>query len=180
MAYLGGQAMEGAAIAMARASAPREAEAYRHAMREFSSGIAIVAAGQGEKRNGCTATSLCSLSLDPPSLIVCLARTSGTLATIQTEGVFGVSLLAGDQADLADCFAGRGGLRGVARFAGAQWTSLATGAPLCADAIALIDCEVEETIERHTHAIVIGRVVAARAHGGHALVHWRGRSRLLR
>jgi flavin reductase (DIM6/NTAB) family NADH-FMN oxidoreductase RutF len=156
--------------------APNEAEEFRLAMREFASGVAIVAAGEGERRNGCTATSLCSLSLEPPSLIVCLARSSSTLKTIRNELAFGVSLLAEDQADLAGRFAGRTGLRGAARFEGCDVIALATGAPLLKNAVVMLDCEVEETIERHTHAIVIGRVVSAKALGGRPLLHWRGRS----
>src|SRR5580692_8676263 len=117
MAYLGGQATAEQAIASSRPPALMEAEAFRLAMREFASGVAIVAAGHGDGRNGCTATSLCSLSLEPPTLIVCLARASTTLATLRAEGAFGLSLLAAGDADLADRYAGRGGLRGAARFA---------------------------------------------------------------
>jgi flavin reductase (DIM6/NTAB) family NADH-FMN oxidoreductase RutF len=171
MAYLSTEPVEDAAIAP-----PIETEAFRLAMREFASGVAIVAAGRGAARNGCTATSLCSLSLEPPSLIVCLARASATLKAIRREGVFGISLLADAQADLADRFAGRGGLRGAARFEGCDVAALSTGAPLLREAVAMIDCEVEEAIERHTHAIVIGRVVAAETASGRPLLHWRGRS----
>jgi flavin reductase (DIM6/NTAB) family NADH-FMN oxidoreductase RutF len=180
MAYLGGQATAEQAIASSRPPALMEAEAFRLAMREFASGVAIVAAGHGDGRNGCTATSLCSLSLEPPTLIVCLARASTTLATLRAEGAFGLSLLAAGDADLADRYAGRGGLRGAARFASRDWTSLSTGAPLLQGAAAVIDCEVEEIVERHTHAIVIGRVVAARARGGRPLLHWRGQSAPMR
>jgi flavin reductase (DIM6/NTAB) family NADH-FMN oxidoreductase RutF len=175
MAYLDRQEVKVQTIAALRPTPPANAEAFRLAMREFASGVAIVAAGQGESRNGCTATSLCSLSMEPPTLIVCLARRSTTLATIRAEGVFGLSILAGAHAELAERFAGSGGLRGAARFEGCDWTHLTTGAPLLQEAVALIDCEVEEAIERHTHAIVIGRVVAMKAQGQRPLLHWRGR-----
>ena len=171
MAYLYTEPVEEATV-----RPPAEVDAFRLAMREFVSGVAIVAAGQGAARSGCTATSLCSLSLEPPSLIVCLARASATLKTLCHEGVFGVSLLGEAHADLAARFAGRSGLRGAARFEGCDVAALSTGAPLLQGAVAMIDCEVEEAIERHTHAIVIGRVVAAKATGGQPLLHWRGRS----
>lgn len=175
MAYLDRQALKVRTIAASRAPPPAKAEAFRLAMREFASGVAIVAAGQDETRNGCTATSLCSLSMDPPTLIVCLARRSATLATIRAEGVFGLSILAGAHAELAERFSGSGGLHGATRFEGYDWTHLTTGAPLLQEAVAVIDCEVEEAIERHTHAIVIGRVVAMKAQGQRPLLHWRGR-----
>ncbi len=159
MAYLLRQSIEEAAAGPPAALA--EAEVFRLAMREFASGVAVVATGSGERRNGCTATSLCSLSIEPPALVVCLSRASATLKAIQKEGAFGVSMLAETHAGLADRFAGRSGLRGAARFDGSDWIALAS--------------EVEEIIERHTHAIVIGRVAAAKAGGGRPLLHWRGR-----
>jgi flavin reductase (DIM6/NTAB) family NADH-FMN oxidoreductase RutF len=180
MAYLGEPASDKQAIATLHPSALRPADSFRTAMREFASGVALITAGRGENRNGCTATSLCSLSLEPPSLVVCLARSSATLTSLRAEGAFGLSLLAGDDATLADRFAGRDGLRGAARFMNREWTTLSTGAPLLPSAVAIIDCEVDEIIERHTHAIVIGLVVAARARGGRPLTHWRGQSAPLR
>jgi flavin reductase (DIM6/NTAB) family NADH-FMN oxidoreductase RutF len=148
--------------------------AFRLAMRELASGVAVVTTRCGEQWSGCTATSLCSLSLDPPSLIVCIALDSSTLAALRSSKTFGVNLLAGPHEDLAARFSGRGGAKGAARFAGAEWMTLLTGAPLLRDALASIDCAVEEVLERHTHAIVIGRVAAVRCAGeAAALVHWR-------
>ena len=175
MAYFGGQAAEVSAVTFERRP-EADADAFRCAMREFASSIALVAAGRAHKRNGCTATSLCSLSVDPPSLIVCLARTSATLATVRSEGAFGISLLATGHVDLANRFAGRSGIFGEARFEGYEWMSLATGSPLLVSSVAQIDCEVEEAIERHTHAIIVGRVLAAKAQGGRPLGYWRGRA----
>jgi flavin reductase (DIM6/NTAB) family NADH-FMN oxidoreductase RutF len=154
----------------------REGAAFRLAMRELASGVALVTAGRGEQRTGCTATSLCSLSLDPPSLIVCIARTSTTLAALRVSRAFGVNILAAAHEPLANRFAGRTGVHGAARFIGADWTTMVTGAPLLRGALACIDCTVEEVLERHTHAILIGRVAAVhRAGGAPALVHRRGR-----
>ena len=152
-----------------------EAGAYRHAMRELASGVALVTTGQRKSRSGCTATAVCSLSLEPPSLIVSLGRMSSTLAQLRANGVFAISILAAGHEDLAKRFAGRGGLRGEARFAGANWITLATGAPLLDDALAGVDCSVQDIIERRTHAIVIGEVRAVRRNtGAGALLHWRG------
>ena len=72
-------------------------------------------------------------------------------------------------------FAGRGGEKGAARYAGASWSTGRTGAPLLDGALAALDCEVEELIERHSHAIVIGRVREIRLGGEDAaLLYWRG------
>ncbi len=76
---------------------------------------------------------------------------------------------------IAEGFAGRTGLNGAERYTGAAWMTLATGAPLLEDALAAFDCEVEEQLERHSHLIIIGRVVAVHApRSDRALLYWRG------
>ena len=137
-----------------------DSAAFRHAMRALSSGVAIIACGEGETRLGCTITSLASLSLAPPTLIVCLARSSSTLVGLREQGAFSISLLAARHQALAHRFSGHGGVHGARRFDSAQWITLSTGAPVLADAIAAFDCLVEEVIERHSHAIVLGAVVS--------------------
>ncbi len=134
--------------------------AFRHAMRALSSGVAIVACGEDEARAGCTAISLASLSLAPPTLIVCLARSSSTLARLREVGAFSISLLAARHRALAHRFSGHSGVHGVRRFDLGRWVTLSTGAPALADAIAAFDCLAEEVIERHSHAIILGAVVS--------------------
>lgn len=154
--------------------AGEDAAAYRRAMREFAAGVAIIACGASGKRAGCTVTALTSLSVSPPTLLVCLGRDALTLAHLRETGAFSVNLLAARHRELAELFAGRDGVHGEARFALGRWAPLITGAPLLADALAAIDCRVDEIIERHTHAIVIG-VMAGVQHGqgGPALAYWR-------
>jgi flavin reductase (DIM6/NTAB) family NADH-FMN oxidoreductase RutF len=137
-----------------------DSAAFRHAMRALSSGVAIIACGEGEGRAGCTATSLASLSLAPPTLIVCLARSSATLVGLREAGAFSINLLAARHQALAHRFSGHSGVHGARRFDTAQWVTLSTGAPVLTDAIAAFDCLVEEVIERHSHAIVLGAVVS--------------------
>jgi flavin reductase (DIM6/NTAB) family NADH-FMN oxidoreductase RutF len=152
-----------------------DSAAFRHAMRALSSGVAIIACGEGEARVGCTITSLASLSLAPPTLFVCLARSSTTLAGLREERAFSISLLAARHVALAHRFSGHGGAHGARRFDGAQWITLSTGAPVLADAIAAFDCVVEELIERHSHAIILGAVVSLREGAAEpALAHRQG------
>src|SRR5437660_10107313 len=144
-------------------------------MRALSSGVAIVACGEGEARLGCTVTSIASLSLAPPTLFVCLTRSSSTLAGLRQAGAFSVSLLSARHETLAHRFSGRSGVHGPRRFDGAAWIELSTGAPILADALAAFDCLVAEIVERHSHAIVLGAVVSLREGAEErALAHWRG------
>jgi flavin reductase (DIM6/NTAB) family NADH-FMN oxidoreductase RutF len=150
-----------------------ESAAFRHAMRALSSGVAIIACGEGGARAGCTVTSLASLSLAPPTLFVCLARSSSTLAALREAGAFSISLLGARHEALAHRFSGHA--HGVRRFDGAEWITLSTGAPVLADAIAAFDCLIEEVIERHSHAIILGAVVSLREGADEpALAHRRG------
>jgi flavin reductase (DIM6/NTAB) family NADH-FMN oxidoreductase RutF len=73
---------------------------------------------------------------------------------------FSISLLAARHQALAHRFSGHSGVQGPRRFDLAQWTTLSTGAPILVDATAAFDCLVEEVIERHSHAIVLGAVVS--------------------
>jgi flavin reductase (DIM6/NTAB) family NADH-FMN oxidoreductase RutF len=148
---------------------------FRGAMRQLTGGVSVITAGRGRDISGMTVTSVSSLSVDPPTLIVSISRGASSWPRLKRYGIFGVSILASDQIDIAERFAGKGGLTGAARFAGAEWTTRASGVPLLVGALAAIDCEVEEIIERHSHAIIIGSVkdlqVSSRTA---ALAYWQG------
>lgn len=131
---------------------------FRGAMRHLVGGVSVITTGRGADVTGMTVTSVSSLSIDPPTLFVSVNRASSTWPVLKRHGFFGVNILTSDQLDIAERFSGRDGLKGRERFAGGGWVSGISGAPLLAGALAAIDCEVEEVIERHSHAIVIGRV----------------------
>ena len=123
-----------------------------------------------------TVTSVSSLSVDPPTLIVSINRESSSWPLLKRYGFFGVNILTADQLDIAERFTGKGGLKGAERFAGARWITRVSGVPLLTGALAAIDCAVDEIVERHSHAIVIGRVLDIQT-SGHtaALAYWQGR-----
>jgi flavin reductase (DIM6/NTAB) family NADH-FMN oxidoreductase RutF len=149
---------------------------FRGAMRHLVGAVSVITVGRGDDITGMTVTSVSSLSLEPPSLIVGVNRASSTWPLLQRYGHFGVNILNANQLEIAENFSGKGGLKGAERFAGAQWTSRSPGAPLLAGALAAIDCEVEYIAERHSHAIVIGRVRDLKlSERSSALAYWRGR-----
>jgi 3-hydroxy-9,10-secoandrosta-1,3,5(10)-triene-9,17-dione monooxygenase reductase component len=147
----------------------------RDAMRLSAGAVSVVTAGIGHERTGLTVTTATSLSIDPPTMIVCINRDSSSWPAIESHRHFCVNYLAQDQADIADRFAGRSGEKGVERYAEAEWTTLATGASALVDSIASIDCIVDDFIIRHSHAVIIGRVTALTVNGGLPLVYGRGR-----
>src|SRR3981081_4165667 len=132
---------------------------FRSAMRHLAGGVSVITVGRGKNITGMTVTSVSSLSVDPPALIVSINRDSSSWPLVKRYGFFGVNILTSDQIDIAERFTGKGGLKGADRFAGARWTTRAAAVPLLVGALAAIDCEVEDVVERHSHAIVIGRVL---------------------
>jgi flavin reductase (DIM6/NTAB) family NADH-FMN oxidoreductase RutF len=155
-------------------------DAFKNAMRHLAGAVSVVTTGREAERTGFTATSVSSLSVDPPTILVCLNRDSSSWPTLRRHGNFCVNLLAHDQLHVADRFAGRGGAKGAARYEGAQWRTLETGALALAGALASIDCELDETINRHTHAILIGKVRAIEIRPDvDPLLYWQGAYRLI-
>ena len=149
---------------------------FRDAMRRLAGGVSVITAGRGKDISGMTVTSVSSLSVDPPALIVSINREASSWPLVQRYGFLGVNILTSDQIDIAERFTGKGGLKGAERFAGAEWTTRASGVPLLVGALAAIDCEVEDVVERHSHAIVIGRVLDITVSGrSAALAYWQGR-----
>ncbi len=157
------------------ARAEVDVESFRAAMRELASGVAVVTVGKDDALTGFTATSVSSLSAQPPRLIVCVDRSSASWLSLQQHPYFGVNLLRNKEHALANRFAGKDGLEGSARYTGTRWTTMATGAPILKDGLASLDCEVEELLMRYDHSIVIGCVRAVHVcPGAFPLVYWKG------
>lgn len=140
----------------------------KQAMRRLVGGVVVVTAGIGEDRVGLTATSATSLSVEPPTMLVCVHRASTTLPIIAKRRHFCVSILGADDTAVAERFAGLGQARGAARYHGSDWTVMSSGASGLSGAQALIDCDLEEVIERHSHAILLGAVREVRINGADA------------
>ncbi|WP_158811728.1 flavin reductase family protein [Beijerinckia sp. L45] len=151
-----------------------ERESFRAAMRHLVGGVSIITVGGGAERGGLTATSVTSLSADPPSLLVCVKQSASGLPLLKSHGRFGVSILGHEHQAIADRFAGRDGSQGADRFAGGDWIGGSDYPPVLANALASFECDVEDLVDRFSHTIVIGRVRETRAFGGDgALVYWR-------
>jgi flavin reductase (DIM6/NTAB) family NADH-FMN oxidoreductase RutF len=149
---------------------PKELATFKEAMRHLVGGVSVITAGSGETRTGLTVTSAISLSLDPPTMLVCVNRNASAWPVIQRESHYCVNILDGRHQHVADRFAGRGGVKGSARYEGARWRQFATGAWGLEDALAVIDC----------HGIIIGAVQRVHVGGGdQALIYGHGRYRAL-
>ena len=157
-----------------------DAKSFRDAMRAFVGNCSVLTVGTGDKANGLVITSGISLSAEPPLVLACVNRTSSSWPLFSPGGVFGWSSLGHAHQGVAERFSGVGGLQGPARYDGAEWETVA-GARLLQGAPSAFTCQVEEMIDRATHSIIIGRIMAIRAtpEAG-ALIYWNGQYRAIR
>ncbi len=148
---------------------------FRDAMRALVGNCSVITVGAGEVATGLVVTSAISLSAEPPLLLACVNRTSSSWPLFTPGGAFGWSSLGAAHRAVAERFSGFGGVKGPARYAGAEWETALTGARLLKGAPCAFDCVVDEMIDRATHSILIGRVVAIRTTpGAGALTYWNG------
>jgi flavin reductase (DIM6/NTAB) family NADH-FMN oxidoreductase RutF len=148
--------------------------ACHEALRQLPRAVSVVTFQRGADWFGLTATSVSFLSVEPPTLLIsfdCAARLSPT-ATPQAS--FGVSVLAASHAEIADRFALGALVEASSDDFDGSWVMSASGVVLRSDAVAALECEAEEIIDRHGRAIVIGRIRNVFKIGGSgALVYWR-------
>lgn len=135
---------------------------YRDAMSHFSSAVHIVTTKGSAGQRGVTISAACSLSDNPPTILVCLMRQKAANKIFLENKNFCLNSLAGHQQDLSNVFAGWGGISEEERFNAAKWQTLKTGAPALVGALASFDCQLVCWHEHATHFILIGRVVSIR------------------
>jgi flavin reductase len=139
-----------------------EPSAFREAMSRLGAAVHVITtAGPGGK-SGATATAVCSVSDQPPMLLMCLNRRSQTNPMVLQNRVFCVNTLGEGGAEIADLFAGRSGVRGSDRFAFGEWTVLATGSPVLATSVVAFDCRIAEVRVVGSHNVIFGAVEAVR------------------
>jgi cob(II)yrinic acid a,c-diamide reductase len=161
-------------------ASPVDGSLFRRAMRFHAAAVTILSAGQHGGRTGLTATSVCSLSDSPPSVIACVNRNASAHELVKDLKAFGVNLLRTNQTELASTFAGQRGAEGELRFSHSKWMSLVTGAPILRAALVSLDCELLAEHTYDTHSIFVGQVRAI--HGGETedpLIYFGGRFRSL-
>lgn len=135
-------------------------QAFRITMRQWVTGVTIVTSASAAQRAGMTVSSFISVSLEPPTVLVCLNKSSYAHEIVHQSGNYAVSLLALGQEALSQRFAGLE--PGVTdRFDSLEWTTAQTGAPLLMGAAAWLDCRVLAEHDAYTHTIYVGEVVFA-------------------
>jgi flavin reductase (DIM6/NTAB) family NADH-FMN oxidoreductase RutF len=148
-----------------------DAATYRQVLGHFPTGVTVVTAVDDGVPVGLAVGSFSSLSLDPPLVLFCPAKSSSSWPRIRAAGSFCVNVLAADQEHVCRVFASRE----ADKFASVPWTEGATGAPRLDGVLAWIDCTIEDVLEGGDHDIAVGRVVDLGCREGSGpLVFYRG------
>jgi flavin reductase (DIM6/NTAB) family NADH-FMN oxidoreductase RutF len=146
----------------------------RDVMSHFATGITVLTAG-GDHSHGMTANAFTSVSLDPPMVLCCIARTAQMHEAILRTRSFGVNVLSADQEPVARYFASRNRPKGIAQFDQVDWISgPRTGAPLIAGSLAWLECELAQVYHGGDHSIFLGSVLDASRRSGEALLFFGG------
>jgi len=149
-----------------------ESDLLRQAMRFWATGITIVTAAHDGIQHGMTVSSFTSVSLTPAQILISLAQNTRTHDLIMRSHHFGVTVLAEDQIDLSDRFAGRMS-DDMPRLDGVETFTLVSKTPLLKNGLAQLDCHVVTTVGSGTHTIFIGDVLSSQSvDGGNPLLYY--------
>lgn len=139
---------------------PIESAVLRNVLGNFCTGVTVITAFDGDQPYGFACQSVTSLSLDPPFVSFCPAKTSSSWPKMRLAGRICINVLSEDQLDVCQRFASSGG----SKFDGALWEHGGNGAPALAGSLARIEADVEAEHDAGDHTIVIGRVTHLEVH----------------
>jgi flavin reductase (DIM6/NTAB) family NADH-FMN oxidoreductase RutF len=146
-------------------------EQLRHAMRAWTTGVAVVTATHEGKQYGMTVNSFTSISLEPPLISVTLKKLTHTHELVEESGEFSVTILSAHQKEFSDRFAGKHP-EIKNRFEGVMTETLTTNAPLLQGGMAYFNCRVLNSMTVGENTLFVAEVVAARREGeGNPLVY---------
>ena len=131
-----------------------DSQLFRSTLGQFCTGVVVALGCLDGEPVGFAAQSFVSLSLDPPLVGLCPAKTSTSWPKIRASGSFCINILAAHKQPVCDAFARSGG----DKFAGLSWQPGSTGSPLLEGILAYVDCELEVEHDAGDHTIVVGRV----------------------
>lgn len=139
-------------------------DAFKAVLGRFASGVTVVTVATPDGDHGMTASAFCSVSLDPPLVLVCVGKKNQTHTWLEQVRRFGINVLSADQVSVSNRFAGWWD-------GGDKWADLpfvrgeSSGAPLLAAALGTLDCTLHSTADGGDHTIFIGKVHGAEARG---------------
>ena len=162
------------AAAAPAAIAPADEEhrlAYRNAMARLGAAVTIVTTDGPAGRAGFAATAVCSVTDNPPTLLVCLNRGSSAYGPVSANQAVCVNVLSAEHEPLSRLFGGKTPVD--ERFAAAQWEQTSTGCHRLEGALTSFDCRIRSVADGGTHDVLFCEVEAIHTRGdGQALIYF--------
>lgn len=134
--------------------------AMKQAMRRLTGSVCVVSTGHDGHRHAMSATAVTSLSMDPPSLLVCVNRAAPFHGTLNDERDFCINVLNAEQSELSAACGGK--LQGEERFGIGKWGQTNDGLPYLEDGLASLLCHRDDQFDYGTHTIFVGKVYEIR------------------
>lgn len=149
---------------------------FRDAMARLGAAVNVVTTVSAEGPCGLTASAVCSVTDDPPTLLLCINRDSDLNEMFKSSGILCVNTLSAAQEALSPLFAGFTGVHQRDRFPDGQWETLETGAPVLVGAVVSFDCRITHSVEVGTHTVFFCEVQAIQTGSAHEGLIYFGRA----
>ena len=146
-------------------------DSFRRVMRSLAGTVTVISTENQGVLFGFTATAVCSVCAEPPTLLIAVNRSTRTYPHIASKSAFSVNVIAADQRDLAERFGGKAD----DVFASVPHRLTEQGVPVIADAAAAMVCTVSQVMDVGTHTVFFGRIEHAEISGKPPLVYYDGR-----
>jgi len=144
---------------------------FRAVLGRFPSGVTVVSTrGADGSDQGMTVSAFCSLSLDPPLVLICIEHSASVHEALTTAPGFAVNILSARQEQIAR----RSSIVDIERFEGVGFTRSSSGYAILDDILGLIECRRVALHEGGDHTIIVGEVEATRIEIGTPLLYYRG------
>lgn len=146
------------------------------ALAQLASGVSIITTALDDDRRGITATAVCSVSAEPPTVLVCVNSATGTSKMIAEAGCFAVNFLDESQQSVSNVFAGATNTQGDERFEHGDWsTDNRQKVPLLKGALGQLECRVDRIVCSGTHDIYFGIIEGVTTTTGLPLIYHGGK-----
>jgi len=144
---------------------------FRSALGRFPSGVTVVTTtGPDGSDQGMTVSAFCSVSLEPPLVLICIEKSASAYEALTTSPAFVVNILSAAQEQIARRFS----IVDIDRFEGVGYSRSRNGFAIIDDVLGVIECNRVSSHEGGDHTIILGEVEATRAETGTPLLYYRG------
>lgn len=147
---------------------------FRKAMGYFATGVTVISVDHDNEIHGMTANAFCSVSLDPPLVLVCVNQKAQTHARMNTKKRFGVNVLASSQEAISEYYALQIPDHTHAERAGARFDRTTHGTPVLHGALAYLECKLHSSLDAGDHTVFIAEVENVILREGEPLLFFRG------